>query len=78
MEKTNPLSFIAFPFGVDTYVHHAKYYILMKKVFVVGHKYAYQMENAIKLSGLVLSIYHLGKIVHQGAVTIRYPRKKNH
>ena len=43
----------------------------MKKVFVVGHKYPYQMENAIKLSGLVLSIDHLGEIVHQGV-----PKKK--
>ena len=34
------------------------------------------MENAIKLSGLVLFIYHLSKIVHHGAVTIRHPRKK--
>ena len=70
MEKTNLLSFIAFPFGVGTYVHHAKYHEKSIRCWT------YQMENAIKLSGLVLFIN--SKIVHHGAVTIRHPRKKNH
>ena len=52
---------------------------LMKKVFIEapethpdilrgGHRNPYQLEKAIKSGGTVFCIYHLGKIVYQGAV----------
>ena len=29
-------------------------------IFCGGHRYSYQMENAIKVGGIVFSKYHLG------------------
>ena len=34
-------------------------------ILLGGRLYSYQMETAIKLGGIVFSIYHLGKIVQQ-------------
>ena len=39
----------------------------------VGHRNPYQLENAIKSSGTVFCLYHLGKIVYQGAVCDKVP-----